>query len=60
VPLNTTVKSLVLATDTLNDKGEVIKSQVWLLLVRGYHDMNEVKVGKLPGFEGRLPFCYHG
>ncbi len=28
VPLNTTVKSLVLATDTLNDKGEVIKSQV--------------------------------
>ncbi len=28
VPLNTTVKSLVLATDTLNDKGEVVKSQV--------------------------------
>jgi prolyl-tRNA synthetase len=26
-----------------------VKSQVWLLLLRGDHDMNEVKVGKLPG-----------
>jgi prolyl-tRNA synthetase len=52
VPLTTTVKSLVLATDETNDKGEVVKTQVWLLLLRGDHDMNEVKVGKLPGFEG--------
>ena len=49
VPLQTTVKSLVLATDTLNKEGEVVKTQVWLLLLRGDHDMNEVKVGKLPG-----------
>lgn len=48
VPLSTTVKSLVLATDTLDDQGVVTKTQVWLLLVRGDHDMNEVKVGKLP------------
>jgi len=57
VPLNTTVKSLVLATDTLNEQGEVVKSQVWLLLLRGDHDMNEVKVGKLPGFEGGFRFA---
>jgi prolyl-tRNA synthetase len=57
VPLQTTVKSLVLATDTLDDKGEVVKSQVWLLLLRGDHDMNEVKVGKLPGFEGGFRFA---
>jgi len=57
VPLNTTVKSLVLATDTLDDKGEVVKSQIWLLLLRGDHDMNEVKVGKLPGFEGGFRFA---
>jgi prolyl-tRNA synthetase len=57
VPLNTTVKSLVLATDTLNDTGEVVKSQVWLLLLRGDHEMNEVKVGKLPGFEGGFRFA---
>jgi prolyl-tRNA synthetase len=60
VPLDTTVKSLVLATDTLNDKGEVVKSQVWLLLLRGDHDMNEVKVGKLPGFEGGFRFATLG
>ncbi len=57
LPLNTTVKSLVLATDTLNEQGEVAKSQVWLLLLRGDHDMNEVKVGKLPGFEGGFRFA---
>lgn len=50
LPLQRTVKSLVLATDTLNDAGEIVGSQVWLLLVRGDHDMNEVKVGKLPMF----------
>ncbi len=49
VPLSRTVKSLVLATDTKNDDGVVTKTQVWLLLLRGDHDMNEVKVGKLEG-----------
>ncbi|MFZ3028334.1 proline--tRNA ligase [Rhodoferax sp.] len=49
LPLKNTVKSLVLATDALNEQGEVVKTQVWLLLLRGDHDMNEVKVGKLPG-----------
>jgi prolyl-tRNA synthetase len=49
LPLQVTVKSLVLATDTLDDRGAVIKTQIWLLLLRGDHDMNEVKVGKLPG-----------
>jgi prolyl-tRNA synthetase len=57
VPLSTTVKSLVLATDDTNDKGEILKSQVWLLLVRGDHDMSEVKVGKLPGFEAGFRFA---
>ena len=49
LPLQQTVKSLVLATDTKDDKGNVVKTQVWLLLLRGDHDMNEVKVGKLAG-----------
>ena len=52
IPLSLTVKSLVLATDTLNDKNIVIKTQVWLLLLRGDHDMNEVKVGKIDGLAG--------
>jgi prolyl-tRNA synthetase len=49
VPLSTTVKSIVLATDTLNDKAEVVKTQVWLLLLRGDHMLNETKAGKLAG-----------
>ena len=49
VPLESTVKSLVLATDDLGPAGEIIKTRVWLLLLRGDHDMNEVKVGKIEG-----------
>ena len=47
-PLSDTVKAVVLATDSPQADTE---SQVWLLLVRGDHDVNEIKVGKLPGFE---------
>ena len=49
VPLHTTVKSLVLATDQFNEQREIVKTRIWLLLLRGDHDMNEVKVGKVPG-----------
>jgi prolyl-tRNA synthetase len=51
VPLARTVKSIVLATDEINERDEIVKSTVWLLLLRGDHDMNEVKVGKLPGLD---------
>ena len=48
LPLQRTVKSLVLATDELNGAGEITQTRIWLLLLRGDHDMNEVKVGKVP------------
>ncbi|MEO8020643.1 proline--tRNA ligase [Polaromonas sp.] len=51
VALQTTVKSLVLATDAKDDKGNTVKTQVWLLLLRGDHEMNEVKARKVPGLE---------
>ncbi|MDR2334891.1 MAG: proline--tRNA ligase [Burkholderiaceae bacterium] len=57
VDLSTTVKSLVLATDEVNDQGEIVKSQVWLLLLRGDHDMNEIKVGKVPGLDVGFRFA---
>jgi prolyl-tRNA synthetase len=57
VPLVTSLKSLVLATDETNEAGEVVKSQVWLLLLRGDHNMNEVKVNKLPGMAGGFRFA---
>ncbi|MEI7783220.1 MAG: proline--tRNA ligase [Betaproteobacteria bacterium] len=49
LPLQRTVKSLVLATDEVNEQSQVVRTVVWLLLLRGDHDMNEVKVGKVPG-----------
>ncbi len=48
VALQTTVKSLVLATDQKSQSGELTKTTVWLLLLRGDHDMNEIKVNKVP------------
>ena len=57
VPLETTVKSLVLATDDLDEQDEPAGVTVWLLLVRGDHDLNEVKAGKLPGLKAGFRFA---
>jgi prolyl-tRNA synthetase len=57
LPLTRTVKSLVLATDELDKTGAVVKSQVWLLLVRGDHSMNEVKVAKVEGLNHAFRFA---
>lgn len=57
LPLSRTVKSLVLATDELNEAGDILKSTVWLLMLRGDHDMNEIKVGKLPGLKEGYRFA---
>ncbi len=57
LPLAQTVKSLVLATDELDDKGDIKKSTVWLLLLRGDHDLNEVKAGKLEGLKAGFRFA---
>ncbi|WP_298923865.1 proline--tRNA ligase [uncultured Ramlibacter sp.] len=60
LPLQQTVKSLVLATDELNERGEVAKTQVWLLLLRGDHDMNEIKAAKVPGLDVGFRFATVG
>lgn len=57
VPLQSTVKSLVLATDRTNEAGEIAKTEIWLLLLRGDHDMNEIKVGKVPGLDAGFRFA---
>jgi prolyl-tRNA synthetase len=49
LPLEKTVKSLVLAVDS--DKADKA-AQVWLLLVRGDHDLNEIKANKVDGLKG--------
>ena len=57
LPLAQTVKSLVLATDALDDKGDIAKTTVWLLLLRGDHDLNEVKAGKVEGLKAGWRFA---
>ena len=62
LPLARTVKSLVLAVDEREQakdgsddpefRGRVIATRIFLLLVRGDHDLNEVKAGKVAGLEG--------
>jgi prolyl-tRNA synthetase len=60
VPLQTTVKSLVLATDEKNEAGDIVQTTVWLLLVRGDHSLNEIKAGKLPGLKAGWRFATVG
>ncbi|HEX8957820.1 MAG TPA: proline--tRNA ligase [Burkholderiaceae bacterium] len=46
VDLTRTVKSIVLTVDPKDEGGE---REVWLLLLRGDHELNEVKAAKVPG-----------
>ncbi|HEX7642229.1 MAG TPA: proline--tRNA ligase [Burkholderiaceae bacterium] len=46
VDLTRTVKSIVL---TVDPKEEGAEREVWLLLLRGDHELNEVKAAKVPG-----------
>ncbi len=55
--LANTVKSLVLASDETDASGAVVKTTIWLLLVRGDHDLNEVKAGKIEGLKEGLRFA---
>ena len=57
VPLSSTVKSLVLATDEPLHSGGGTRTTIWLLLVRGDHSLNEVKAGKVPGLKAGHRFA---
>jgi prolyl-tRNA synthetase len=52
IPLEHTVKSIVLATDPA--PGRV---QIWLLLIRADHELNEIKVGKIAGLDKGFRFA---
>jgi prolyl-tRNA synthetase len=57
LPLASTIKSLVLATDDMGEDGQRAGTTVWLLLVRGDHALNEVKAGKVEGLKGGFRFA---
>ena len=44
IPLERTIKSIVLATEN-----EGAEPTIWLLMLRGDHDLNEIKASKQPG-----------
>ena len=52
IPLANTIKSIVLATDS--EKGP---AQIWLLLLRGDHELNEIKAGKIEGLNKGFRFA---
>ncbi|WP_175945140.1 proline--tRNA ligase [Caballeronia sp. BCC1704] len=47
IPLERTIKSIILATDN-----EGAEPTIWLLMLRGDHSLNDIKVSKLPGLKG--------
>lgn len=54
--LERTVKSIVLATDREDEHGKPV-STVWLLLIRGDHELNEIKAGKVAGLDKGFRFA---
>jgi prolyl-tRNA synthetase len=57
LPLASTVKSLVLATERVSEEAGQSGVDIWLLLLRGDHELNEVKAGKLEGLKAGFRFA---
>ena len=52
LPLERTLKSIVLATEHADEP-----AQIWLLMLRGDHTLNEIKAAKVPGLENGFRFA---
>lgn len=57
LPLTNSVKSVILAADRVNEKGEPLPAQVVLILLRADHELNEVKAGHLPELKDGFRFA---
>ena len=57
IPLANTVKSIVLSTENANDRGNITGVELWLLLIRGDHELNEIKAGKIEGLKAGFRFA---
>jgi prolyl-tRNA synthetase len=60
LPLSRTVKSIVLATENMDARGNPMPADIWLLLLRGDHDLNEIKAGKVTGLNKGYRFATEG
>lgn len=56
-PLTASVKSIVLAVDQADEKGNPLPAKIVLLLLRGDHTLNEVKAEKLEVLKGGFRFA---
>ncbi|MEO6921985.1 MAG: proline--tRNA ligase [Collimonas sp.] len=52
LPLTQTIKSIVLTVEKEAMDKEPASKVVWLLMLRGDHDLNEIKANKIPGLAG--------
>ncbi|SFI07094.1 prolyl-tRNA synthetase [Collimonas sp. OK307] len=52
IPLTHTIKSIVLTVEKDATDKEPASKVVWLLMLRGDHELNEIKVNKIPGLAG--------
>ena len=57
LPLERTVKSIVLAVERRDSSGNPTGAEIWLLLIRGDHELNEVKAGKVSGLKEGFRFA---
>ena len=60
IPLTRTVKSIVLAADRTNPDGTPAFAEIFLLLLRGDHELNEIKASKVPGLMAGFRFATEG
>jgi prolyl-tRNA synthetase len=60
LPLQQTVKSIVLAVEQTDKDGQPKPAEIWLLLLRGDHDLNEIKANKVPGLNKGFRFATEG
>jgi prolyl-tRNA synthetase len=56
LPLERTVKSVVLAVDAATESGAA-SAELWLVLIRGDHELNEIKVSKVDGLKEGFRFA---
>ncbi|MFJ2989354.1 proline--tRNA ligase [Collimonas sp. NPDC087041] len=52
LPLAHTIKSIVLTVEKEATDKEPASKEVWLLMLRGDHELNEIKANKVPGLAG--------
>ena len=57
VELTRSMKSVILAADRVNEKGEPLPAQIVMILLRADHDLNEVKAGHLPELKEGFRFA---